>query len=1161
MKKLFSLFFVSLLTISAMAWDALYIVGDGTSVGWVVANAKAMNKISNKEFEITDYFYNGQMKILCQQDWGAAYGPAHNEYSTLSEDGKESFNQLVRNTVYTAQGFNMGETTYYNDYKFGTTAGWYTIHINTETNQISTYPRYIYPIGDGCEVGWNKEDITKAFKETSFGSGIYTGSVRLIPGNDKTFKFNCQTDWGVQFGPVTGGTNLAACGVYDVNFSDGSQDRKWNVSIEEKNYHIAVDVKNGKMYVQPEQVTFKMHASEAAKQAMENEVGFYWWNAAGSGDWTVSESDGWYTAIVTNAYMPINYLWHGKDWNSKTGNQTNFDQGFVQDQTVIAAYNGATIDTDKRQIELWYEDTYSTYGAFTLAASAEHVAPGTEVIFTPAIADYAGTPEYTYYINGVEATLTNNKYTFANQGFYRVEAVTTIDHQIIKATKEIFVENTLTFKVHVTNALKAAWDNSLYLYYWSYYDGYDHASIIQLTDEEEGWYTVDIAAVAPVKFLLKNTEDGWDKQTVNLTNDEAGFSEGFCMEITSAVKSEGKYEIHTLPTCEFTTYELTLEADKTTVAEGGTVTFTPAVSNYEGAVSYTYYINNVETTLTENIWTPTTWGKYTIKVTAEVEGTPLESTTAVTVTRDIKISAHINEAAMAILGTAKCNIWWDGGSEARDMTPNGDVYETTFAAVSPIKFLIYNGEWVGYGGEQTVDMTNTVTEGEEQVEKGYDADRLVHVVEIKNNNGKLGCYHIDAVNTNKVTVNLYAEDAEWADAYFLTQNVALETGYQNVFVHPTKGADNWYTYTYEGVDAIDWVATATTDNWDNRVNDVAGLSAEKFLYVMTDKHGNGHHKMADMGSKTLPKTLTFEFKFDGAAHTSWGDENPVGLYYWQNYSEDCAAATDHAAGIEMNKNEDNVYTATVKAFNNVKFVVQSDLEHGFQGEGHYTVEATAGERTTGFAENKKFWIRDNGTAHYLELTDNFDFTPAEMTVPLNKDGFASLYWDKNYKLTGADAYVGHVTYNTVVLTKIDGNGIIPAKSAVILYGTPNGEATATETLDASTGYDYSNAFRGSITPLENMSNVYVLAQTEDANSTAFYYLDSEHAMTIPAYRAYLSGTVGNGAPLRIRFATNTTTGLENANANVNVNKVLRNGRVYIVRDNKVYTVMGQFVNE
>lgn len=777
MKKIFSLLLMCTMVTSLMAWDALYLIGDATSAKWNTEDAISMNKISEDEFEWTGSLTSGQMKILSGKDFKSqSYGPAHNQYST--SDNSESFNQLVRNCVYDAETFNDGSYHAYGDYKFDVeTAGWYTVHINTTSMKISTYPRYIYPIGDGCEFGWNTGSST-AFGETSFGSGIYTGSVRLIPSdaeNSRTFKFNCQKAWGVQYGPVTGGTTLSDCGVYDVNFSDGSEDRKWNPSIAAGTYNMTVDVNAGKLYVVPQNITVK---------------------------------------------------------------------------------------------------------------------------------------------------------------------------------------------------------------------------------------------------------------------------------------------------------------------------------------------------------------------------------------------AQVTKEAVAALGSVKCFAWTGIGSETKEMSLVDGFYTTTFSTYMPLSFLIYNGKFNnGEGGVQSVDMTNDGN--------GYYADKCVSVISRRvggegDDKNKMLCFHNDdcTLNTNSFTVNIYVEDAGWSDVYFFTQNAGDQNEYQNVFTHATKGGDNWYSYTFDKAANMTWVATATTENWNTQVNDVDNVNADKYFYVATDKHENGHNKIVSLTGKDQLQNRTFEFKFDGAAATSWGNESPVGLYYWQNYAMDGEDAKDHVNTILLSKNGEDVYTATVKALNNVKFVVQSDLEHGFLGEGHYTVEAEAGERSTGFNDNKKFWIRDNGSGHYVELTENFDFTPAEMHITLNKDGFASFYWDKNYELSGAEAYVANVSGEDVVLTKINGNGIIPARSAVVLYGAAGATADATETLDAATGYDYENALRGATTATTPAGNYYVLAEYE--GETGFVKINNHE---VPANRAYLpEPTAGAPARLRVRFAPEVVTGIDNVNDNANVNKYIRNGRVYIVRDNKVYTVTGQCVN-
>lgn len=750
MKKIFSLFLMCTMVTSLMAWEHMYIVGDATPGGWDLGNLTEMSIISDAEFEWTGWLNAGEVKFITGNVW------------ECTQYGADDFDKpLTRNTVFTAT--QLGD-----DKKFKLTEetkGWYTLHINTAEMKISTYPRYIYPVGDGCEVGWNT-DGRVTFTETEFGSGKYTGSVLMKSSGE--VKFLCQKGWGPLYGPVTGGTELSNCGVYDVNFSNGSEDRKWNPSIAADTYNMTVDVNAGKLYVVPQNITIK---------------------------------------------------------------------------------------------------------------------------------------------------------------------------------------------------------------------------------------------------------------------------------------------------------------------------------------------------------------------------------------------AQITKEAVEALGSVKCFAWTGIGSEAKDMNLVDGFYTTTFSTYMPLNFLVYNGKFNNEdGGVQTVDMTNDGN--------GYSADKCVNLISRRTDN-KLLCFHNDgcSLNTNSYTVNIYVEDAGWSDVYFFTQNAGEQNEYQNVYTHATKGGDNWYSYTFEQAENMTWVATATTENWNTQVNDIDNVNADKYFYVATDKHDNGHNKIVSLSGKDQLQDRTFEFKFDGVAATSWGNENPVGLYYWQNYAMDGEDAANHASTILMLKNGENVYTATVKALNNVKFVVQSDIENGYHGTGHYTVSDNAGEESTGFAESKKFWIRDNGSGHYVELTDNFDFTPAEMHITLNKDGFASFYWDKNYELSGADAYVAKVSGEEVVLTKINGNGIIPARSAVVLYGAAGATADATETLDAATGYDYENALRGATTATTPAGYYYVLAEYK--GETSFVRISSYE---VPAYRAYLpAGGAGAPARLRVRFAPEVVTEVSNVNDNANVNKMIRDGRVYIVRDNKVYTIIGQCV--
>lgn len=515
------------------------------------------------------------------------------------------------------------------------------------------------------------------------------------------------------------------------------------------------------------------------------------------------------------------------------------------------------------------------------------------------------------------------------------------------------------------------------------------------------------------------------------------------------------------------------------------------------------------------------------------------------VPEQITVNAQITKEAVAALGSVKCFAWTGIGSEAKDMELVDGFYTATFSTYMPLNFLIYNGRFKNEdGGVQSVDMTHDGN--------GYFEDKCVNLISRRTSNNELMCFHNDdcALNTNSYTVNIYVEDAGWSDVYFFTQNVGDQNEYQNVFTHAVKGDDNWYSYTFDKVENMKWVATATTANFDTQVDDIDNINADKYFYVTPDKHDK-YNKIVSLSGKEELKEYTFSFKFDGAARSSWGEENPVGLYYWQAYAMDGEEVADHAITIQMTKNSEDVYTATVKALNHVKFCVQSDLEHGYQGEGHYTIQVEAAEQATGFAEDKMFWIRDNGTCHYVDLTENYD--PRTTTVKLNDDGFASIYMDYDFILPeGVAAYSGKLVGDEIKLHEVAQENL-PRETGLILYSATHiGETiTITECLEGASAVG-DNAFIGTLNGTTE-SGIYVLGHTAEPYSTAFYYMADD--ITIPANRAYLKVQGGSGAPLRMRFVTNVTTDMEECQ--VHSTKCIIDGRLYILRDGKKYTVTGQ----
>lgn len=356
MKKQFLLLvaMVTLVMLPAKAWDKMYLIGTATEAGYDVNQAVEMTMLSETEFTWTGQLSAGELKFLTTNDWVSMYGPAHNEYSTTSEDGKTSYNQLARNATYDLQFFGNGETYDYEDYKFGVAAdaaGWYTIHIRTDLNQVTTWPHVVYPVGTGCEVGWSTEG-TKYFEETGFGSGAYQGTLELKKkegDNDPEVKFLCQKEYAAHFGPANTGDgqrDLYGAGKYAVAFeATGSNDRKfWVLDQAAGTYNMTLNAAEGNLYIVPQQITVKAQVELAALEEMGNVNCHVWAAGTEAKDYTdlVPTEEGWFEVAVKDVYMPVYFLFYGNEWKVKTPDMTNDENGYYFDKC-------CTIYAEKRE--------------------------------------------------------------------------------------------------------------------------------------------------------------------------------------------------------------------------------------------------------------------------------------------------------------------------------------------------------------------------------------------------------------------------------------------------------------------------------------------------------------------------------------------------------------------------------------------------------------------------------------------------------------------------------------------------------------------------------------------------------------------------------------------------------------------------------------------
>ncbi len=344
---------VAMSVLPAKALENMYVIGNATG-SWDLANAKQMNKISDCEFELTLYLY-------CTKD-------ANDGFKFLTNKGRfegvyapNSDNWLIeRNWKIEDLSYSEGASSH----NFGVKAdGWYTLHINTaveykdekgETKTkvvLSTWPMEIYPVGGGCEVGWPSDltKITKSFKETSFGSGIYQGSLELNTKSDHEIKFLTQKDWGPHFGPANptnGNWDISGYGVFGTKFYTEKDQKFYVLDGAEGKYNMTLDAKDAKatkLYIVPQEISIKAQIEMGALEEM-NTVNCHVWTELVPGEAKditdiVPTEDGWFEAKVKEVYGPINFLYYGKDWNVQTPDMKNDENGYYTDKscTVYAA--------------------------------------------------------------------------------------------------------------------------------------------------------------------------------------------------------------------------------------------------------------------------------------------------------------------------------------------------------------------------------------------------------------------------------------------------------------------------------------------------------------------------------------------------------------------------------------------------------------------------------------------------------------------------------------------------------------------------------------------------------------------------------------------------------------------------------------------------------
>lgn len=359
---------VAMSVLPAKAWDNMYVIGNATG-SWELKNAKKMNKISECEFELTLYLWctkndNDGFKFLTDTTgWGHVYAP-------------NSDNWLIeRNWKIEDLSYNEGSSSH----NFGVKKdGWYTLHINTAVEYIdeksgetktkvvlSTWPMEIYPVGGGCQVGWSTSGDV-AFKETSFGSGIYQGSLELkVSGEtegDHQIKFLTQKEYGPHFGPATaesGKWDISGYGVFDTKFYTESDQKFYVLDGAPGKYNMTLNANTGKLYIVPQEISIKAQIEMGALEEMETVNCYVWTELVPHVEKDISDivptEDGWFEAKVTGVYGPINFLYHGKDWKVQTPDMKNDENGYYTDKS-CTVYAEKVLVGEKNRLKCLHND-------------------------------------------------------------------------------------------------------------------------------------------------------------------------------------------------------------------------------------------------------------------------------------------------------------------------------------------------------------------------------------------------------------------------------------------------------------------------------------------------------------------------------------------------------------------------------------------------------------------------------------------------------------------------------------------------------------------------------------------------------------------------------------------------------------------------------------
>jgi hypothetical protein len=186
--------------------------------------------------------------------------------------------------------------------------------------------------------------------------------------------------------------------------------------------------------------------------------------------------------------------------------------------------------------------------------------------------------------------------------------------------------------------------------------------------------------------------------------------------------------------------------------------------------------------------------------------------------------------------------------------------------------------------------------------------------------------------------------------------------------------------------------------------------------------------------------------------------------------------------------------------------------------------------------------RIGGMEVYLNVLD----------VTLGANGWSTYSAAFSYAIIGAQAYKAKYQNGAIVLTEVS---VVAAGEGIILTGTEGATvniAPASESADDFTD----NELVGVLEPVVAEANYYVLATLDNDGITKFHPCPG---VEIPANKAFIIIDDVNNAPVRIVFAENGATNIEQLDGSEKAVKFFENGNLFFLRNGVVYDATGRVV--